>query len=226
MAARREIEPHERIARLQQREEHGLVGLTARIRLDVGEAAVKQFGGALDRELFGDVDELAAAIITPADIALGVFVGHHRALRLQHRLGDDVLRGDQLDLVALATKFEFDRARDLGIGGGEIGGEERIRADGRCVHGSPCGMIFSALSMLEFVAEGVWIDRRFVCMMCKMKSADLIRELEKQGWRLVRVRGSHHIFKHPQRRGQIVVPHPKADLGRGLLAAILRQARE
>jgi predicted RNA binding protein YcfA (HicA-like mRNA interferase family) len=63
-------------------------------------------------------------------------------------------------------------------------------------------------------------------MMRKMKSADIIRELEKQGWRLVRIRGSHHIFKHPQRQGRIVVPHPKTDLGKGLVAAILRQAKE
>ena len=30
-----------------------------------------------------------------------------------------------------------------------------------------------------------------------MRSADLIRELEKAGWTLKRVRGSHHVFVHP-----------------------------
>jgi len=60
----------------------------------------------------------------------------------------------------------------------------------------------------------------------QMKSADLIRELAQQGWRLVRVRGSHHVFAHPSRRGRIVVPHPKKDLGVGLVAAIRRQALE
>ena len=38
MAAGSEIEPHERVARLHQRQEHGLVGLAAGIRLHVGEA--------------------------------------------------------------------------------------------------------------------------------------------------------------------------------------------
>jgi predicted RNA binding protein YcfA (HicA-like mRNA interferase family) len=57
-----------------------------------------------------------------------------------------------------------------------------------------------------------------------MRSADLIRELEKAGWVLKRVRGSHHVFVHPQRRGIVVVPHPKRELGVGLVAAIRKQA--
>jgi predicted RNA binding protein YcfA (HicA-like mRNA interferase family) len=57
-----------------------------------------------------------------------------------------------------------------------------------------------------------------------MKSADLIRELKAAGWVLDRVRGSHHVFKHPARSGHIVVPHPKKDLGAGLVAAVRKQA--
>ena len=56
-----------------------------------------------------------------------------------------------------------------------------------------------------------------------MKSADLIRELRRAGWHLDRIRGSHHVF-HPDRPGHIVVPHPKKDLGTGLVAAIRKQA--
>jgi len=57
-----------------------------------------------------------------------------------------------------------------------------------------------------------------------MKSAALIRELRRAGWRLDRVRGSHHVFTHPDRPALIVVPHPKKDLGTGLVAAIRKQA--
>jgi len=57
-----------------------------------------------------------------------------------------------------------------------------------------------------------------------MKSADLIRELKRAGWVLDRVRGSHHVFKHPKRPGHLVVPHPRKDLGTGLVTAIRRQA--
>jgi predicted RNA binding protein YcfA (HicA-like mRNA interferase family) len=57
-----------------------------------------------------------------------------------------------------------------------------------------------------------------------MTSAKLIRELLEAGWRLDRVRGSHHIFRHPTRPGILVVPHPKKDLGIGLVTAIRKQA--
>ncbi len=57
-----------------------------------------------------------------------------------------------------------------------------------------------------------------------MNSRELIRELEAYGWRLVRVRGSHHQFKHPQKAGTVTIPHPKKDLGIGLLKAIRKQA--
>jgi predicted RNA binding protein YcfA (HicA-like mRNA interferase family) len=57
-----------------------------------------------------------------------------------------------------------------------------------------------------------------------MKSSDLIRELIAAGWSLDRVRGSHHVYRHPDRPGHVTVPHPKKDLGKGLAAAIRKQA--
>ncbi|MBF0334636.1 MAG: type II toxin-antitoxin system HicA family toxin [Alphaproteobacteria bacterium] len=57
-----------------------------------------------------------------------------------------------------------------------------------------------------------------------MKSADVIRLLEADGWTLDRVRGSHHVFKHPAKPGIVVAPHPTKDLGTGLVKAILQQA--
>lgn len=57
-----------------------------------------------------------------------------------------------------------------------------------------------------------------------MNSSDLIREIQRAGWRLDRVNGSHHIYKHPNRPGIVVVPHPKKDLGFGLVKAIRLQA--
>ena len=116
MAAGGEVEAHEGVAGLQQRQEHRLVHLAAGVRLDVGEAGAEQLLGALDRERLGDVDPLAAAIVARARIAFGVFVGHHRALRFQHGAADDVFRGDQLDLMALPAEFALDRGGDLRIG--------------------------------------------------------------------------------------------------------------
>jgi len=57
-----------------------------------------------------------------------------------------------------------------------------------------------------------------------MNSAGLIKELKANGWKLDRTRGSHHVFKHETKPGIIVVPHPKKDLGMGLVKAIRKQA--
>jgi predicted RNA binding protein YcfA (HicA-like mRNA interferase family) len=61
-------------------------------------------------------------------------------------------------------------------------------------------------------------------MIHTMKSVDLIRELVKAAWTLDRVRGAHHVFRHPSRPGIIVIPHPKKDLGKGPVAKIRKQA--
>ncbi len=127
------IEAHaqKRVAGLEQGEEHRLIGLRARMRLHVGEGTVKQLLGAVDGELLGDIDIDAAAVIAPPRIALGVFVGEHAALRLQHRGGDDVLAGDQLDAVLLAMQLGADRGGQLGIGLGQRRREEAGQAGGR-----------------------------------------------------------------------------------------------
>ena len=57
-----------------------------------------------------------------------------------------------------------------------------------------------------------------------MKSAELIRKLQEAGWTLRAIRGSHHVFQHSQRPGHLTVPHPKKDLGKGLVHKILKQA--
>jgi len=55
-----------------------------------------------------------------------------------------------------------------------------------------------------------------------MNSAELIGILEKAGFKLVGVRGSHHKYRHPDGR-MTIVPHPKKDLGAGLVNKILRK---
>jgi predicted RNA binding protein YcfA (HicA-like mRNA interferase family) len=57
-----------------------------------------------------------------------------------------------------------------------------------------------------------------------MQSRDLIRLLQSDGWRLQRTRGSHRQYAHPTKPGTVTVPHPKKDLGKGLVQAILKQA--
>ena len=57
-----------------------------------------------------------------------------------------------------------------------------------------------------------------------MNSKELIKALEKDGWVLRGSKGSHHVFNHPRKAGHITVPHPKNDLGIGLVQKLLKQA--
>lgn len=57
-----------------------------------------------------------------------------------------------------------------------------------------------------------------------MKSLELIKMIEADGWYEVRVKGSHHHFKHPIKEGLVTVPHPKKDLPTGTVKSILKQA--
>lgn len=57
-----------------------------------------------------------------------------------------------------------------------------------------------------------------------MNSKEIIKRLEQDGWTLRSVKGSHHVYIHPSKPGHISVPHPKKDLGAGLVSKLLKQA--
>lgn len=57
-----------------------------------------------------------------------------------------------------------------------------------------------------------------------MKSGDVIRVLEANGWTRVAQKGSHVQFKHPTRKGRVTVPHPRRDLAVGTLKSIEKQS--
>lgn len=63
-----------------------------------------------------------------------------------------------------------------------------------------------------------------MCMIHIMTSADLIKRMRKAGWVLRSAKGSHHVFVHPRHPGHVTVPHPRKDLGVGLVRAIMKQA--
>ncbi|AZI53405.1 MULTISPECIES: type II toxin-antitoxin system HicA family toxin [Pantoea] len=58
-----------------------------------------------------------------------------------------------------------------------------------------------------------------------MKSSELIKLLEKNGWQLDRVKGSHHQFSHPDFTNIVTVPHPKKDLKTGTAHQIMKDAK-
>ena len=88
----REIHAEHGVAQLQRRHVDGNVGLRARMRLHVGVLGAEQGLRAVDRQLLGAVHEFAAAVVALAGIALGVFVGEHRAHRFEHRFGNEIFR--------------------------------------------------------------------------------------------------------------------------------------
>jgi predicted RNA binding protein YcfA (HicA-like mRNA interferase family) len=57
-----------------------------------------------------------------------------------------------------------------------------------------------------------------------MKSADIIKALEADGWYEVAQRGSHKQFKHPSKTGRVTVPHPVKDMPVGTRKSIERQS--
>jgi predicted RNA binding protein YcfA (HicA-like mRNA interferase family) len=58
-----------------------------------------------------------------------------------------------------------------------------------------------------------------------MKVRDAIRLIEKDGWRLVRTKGSHRQFQHHAKAGTVTVAGKLGvDVPRGTLNSILKQA--
>jgi predicted RNA binding protein YcfA (HicA-like mRNA interferase family) len=49
----------------------------------------------------------------------------------------------------------------------------------------------------------------------------LVRALERAGFKVARVAGSHHIMRHPDGRGTTVPVHPGRDVAKGTLRGIL-----
>jgi len=57
-----------------------------------------------------------------------------------------------------------------------------------------------------------------------VRPRQLIRVLERKGWTIVRTRGSHLVFTHPDSARLITVPNHPGDLKRPLVAGILKDA--
>ncbi len=70
------------------------------------------------------VDELVAAIVALAGVALAVLVLHDRAERVQHGLRGEVLARNQHQRVALPRLLALDNVKDLGVGRLRVCGHE------------------------------------------------------------------------------------------------------
>ena len=59
----------------------------------------------------------------------------------------------------------------------------------------------------------------------RITGRQLIERLKRQGFEVVRVRGSHYLLKHPDGRTTVVPVHGKETIGPGLLLKILRDTK-
>jgi predicted RNA binding protein YcfA (HicA-like mRNA interferase family) len=57
-----------------------------------------------------------------------------------------------------------------------------------------------------------------------MKYREIIKQVEKDGWRFLRMNGSHGQYKHPSKPGLVTIAgHPGKDVPEGIRKSILRQ---
>ncbi len=55
-------------------------------------------------------------------------------------------------------------------------------------------------------------------------SRELFKMLKEDGWELTRVKGDHHQFKHPSKKGVVTLQHPVKDLSGFVINSIFKQA--
>jgi len=59
-----------------------------------------------------------------------------------------------------------------------------------------------------------------------IKVRDIIKALERNGWHLIAMKGSHRQYKHPAIPGRVTIAgKPNHDLAPGTLNSILKQAK-
>ena len=59
----------------------------------------------------------------------------------------------------------------------------------------------------------------------RYSSDELIRMIKDDGWILDRINGSHHHFRHPDKKGIVTIPHPMKDMDPKTANSIRRQAK-
>jgi hypothetical protein len=115
MAAVGEVHPENRISVLTGCQKDGHIGLASGVGLDVGVLGPEEFTGTCDGGPFDDVCEFASPIVAAARVALGILVGEDGTGGFENGLGDEVLRGDQLEPFVLAVRLLTNGFVDEGI---------------------------------------------------------------------------------------------------------------
>ena len=116
VAAVAEVHPQDVVARLQEGEVGGHVGLGPGVGLDVRVIRAEEAGRAVAGQLLDLVGELAPAVVAPSGQSLRVLVGENGPQRFPDRGRHEVLARDHLQLPQLPGGLVANRAGDLWIG--------------------------------------------------------------------------------------------------------------
>ena len=133
VAAMRQVQAEHRVAGVDQRHVSGGVGLRTGVRLHIGMFRTEDPLCAVAGNVFDYVDVLTATVVALSRVALGIFVGKHRASRFQHRARDEVLTRNHLQAVMLAASLQGNLRGDLRV----CGCERRVQVDGHTAILSP-----------------------------------------------------------------------------------------
>ncbi|MNP49210.1 hypothetical protein D3C76_1433830 [compost metagenome] len=104
-----QVHPENGIPRLQSRKVNGQVRLSAGVRLYVSMLSAKQFLRTIARDIFHDIDMLAAAIVAFAGISFRIFVCQYGAHCFHNSFADNVLGCDQFNVVPLTFELQIHR---------------------------------------------------------------------------------------------------------------------
>jgi hypothetical protein len=85
---------------------------------------IERLERALLTKSLGLIDVLITAVVSGARVPLGILVLHNTAERIENSLGGEVLRGNEVDEVALALLLALEDAVDFRVILGEVCAEK------------------------------------------------------------------------------------------------------
>jgi hypothetical protein len=88
--------------------------------LDIRTLCAKEGFCPLYCECFDDVDEFTATVVASPGIALRVLVGEYGSLRHENCLANEVLRGNEFDVVLLAKQLAVQGFGDFWVGTSQV----------------------------------------------------------------------------------------------------------
>ena len=115
VAAVGEAEAKGLVTGLKAAKKNGRVGLGTRVGLYVGVFGAKELAEAVDGQLLDLIYDFTATVVALAGVTFCIFVRQTAAHRVNNGLGGEVFRSNQLDAVALAFEFTFDKRENSGI---------------------------------------------------------------------------------------------------------------